>query len=360
MSTRTRNRFGRFALPLLIIFVGLATYTNSFRGAFVFDDDNHIVESTTIRSLWPIKRVVADTNRPVLMLSLAGNYALGRLEPFGYHLVNVVIHLAAGLVLFDLVRRTLTLAPLGTANQQTADRLAFAAVLVWLVHPLTTQSVTYIVQRAESLMGLFYLLTLVCLLRGALAARAWPWYTGAVAACSLGMGTKEVMITAPLVALAYDRIFLAGAWRTVLRRRWAVYLGFLSAAVWLIVTTGHTFARLKDATAGFGMRGITWNEYLGTQGGVILHYLRLTFWPDRLCLDYWWPVADSLCEIALPCAVVASLLAASLVALRDRPTGHRVGPRGRAKRPGRADRSQVATLREAAAVPGASGVAVGE
>ena len=153
MSTRPRNRFGRFALPVLIIFVGVAAYAGSFRGAFVFDDDNHIVESTTIRSLWPVGQVVADTNRPVLMLSLAGNYALGRLDTFGYHLVNLAIHLAAGLALFGLVRRTLLLPTFSTVYQQTADRLAFAAALVWLVHPLTTQSVTYIVQRAEALMG---------------------------------------------------------------------------------------------------------------------------------------------------------------------------------------------------------------
>ena len=319
MSTRPRNRFGRFALPGLIIFVGVAAYAGSFRGAFVFDDDIHIVESTAIRSLWSVGPLLSGSRRPVVMLSLAGNYALGSLDTFGYHLVNLAIHLAAGLALFGLVRRTLTLARLGTADQRTADRLAFAAALVWLVHPLTTQSVTYVIQRSESLMGLFYLLTLVCLLRGALSSRAWAWYTGAVAACWLGMGSKEVMITAPLVALVYDRIFLAGTWRDVFRRRWALYVGFSLAAVWVVADAGRTFSSVAARTAGFGLRGITWHEYLGTQGGVILHYLRLAVWPDRLCLDYWWPVAGSLRETIVPCAVVASLLAASLVALRYRP-----------------------------------------
>ena len=310
-------------LPVLLLLAGGAAYANSLNTPFLLDDHPHIVNNGAIQSLWPPGSLLTSGRRPVAVLSIALNYAVGGLDTFGYHLVNLAIHLAAGLALFSLVRRTLALVPSDAAKEKTAentaDRLAFAVALVWLVHPLTTQSVTYVIQRAESLMGLFYLLTLVCLLRGAQAARSWPWYTAAVAVCWLGMGSKEVMVTAPLVALAYDRIFLADTWRTLFRRRWAVYTGFLIAAVWIVTAAGRTMAAVEARTAGFGMPSATPWKYLTAQAGVILHYLRLAFWPDRLCLDYAWQLPESTAQIVLPGAIVVALLAASLVALRYRP-----------------------------------------
>ena len=240
------------------------------------------------------------------MVSMAVNYYFGQLNVLGYHLVNLAIHLMAGLVLFGLVRRTLQLLPRYTQASGTADYVAFAAALIWLVHPLQTQSVTYIIQRAESMMGLFYLLCLYCTLRGSQASRSWPWYVAAIAACWLGMGTKQVMVTAPVVVLLYDRVFLADGWKEVFRRRWAVYLAFVPAIVWLGFMTVREASRTERAVAGFGMQDLTPLEYLGTQGGVIVHYLRLAVWPDRLCLDYSWPVAESVQTIFLPGARVAA------------------------------------------------------
>ena len=311
-----------WGLCALIVLAGLAAYGNSFTGSFIFDDEGFIVDNDVIPSPWPIRPLVASTgweSRLVVMLSLALNYALGGLDVFGYHLVNLAIHLLAGLTLFGLLRRTLKLVPQYSAEPIAADFLAVAVALIWLVHPLQTQSVTYVIQRTESLMGLFYLVCLYCVLRGSQASRSWPWYVAAVAACWLGMGTKQVMVTAPVVVLLYDRTFLAGSWKEVLRRRWALYLGFVPALVWLGVVTVQAASRAEQAAAGFGMQGITKLQYLGTQGGVILHYLRLAFWPDQLCLDYLWPVAESARAIFLPGAVVAALLVASFIAIRYRP-----------------------------------------
>ena len=106
-----------------------------------------------------------------------------------------------------------------------ATPLALAIALLWAVHPLQTESVTYIVQRAESLVGLFYLLTLYCFIRGAGgSARPVCWYAGSALACLLGMASKEVMVSAPLIVLLYDRAFLAGSFREAWRRRWGLYL----------------------------------------------------------------------------------------------------------------------------------------
>ena len=178
------------------------------------------------------------SGRPVLNLSLALNYAVSGCDVRGYHVTNLAIHLAAALLLFGIVRRTLPrFRGCGGGQQlarlQLATPLALAIALLWAVHPLQTESVTYIVQRAESLMGLFYLLTLYCFLRGAGSARAIFWYAGSVLACLLGMATKEVMVSAPLVVLLYDRTFLAGSFREAWRRRWAYYLAL--AATWLLL-----------------------------------------------------------------------------------------------------------------------------
>src|SRR5208337_2368430 len=102
-------------------------------------------------------------------LSLALNYAVSGFDVRGYHVTNLAIHLAAALLLFGIVRRTATTFQ-GSRPEPTtppaATPIALAVALLWAVHPLQTESVTYVVQRAESLMGLFYLLTLYCFLRG--------------------------------------------------------------------------------------------------------------------------------------------------------------------------------------------------
>src|SRR5437870_3823031 len=113
--------------------------------------------------------------------------------------------------------------PLPARYAEGAPWLAAAVAAIWLVHPLQTERVTYVIQRAEALMGLFFLLTLYFLVRGALSPRRKAWYLAAVLACVLGMGSKEVMSVAPLVALLYDRVFLSSSFKTLIRERWKLY-----------------------------------------------------------------------------------------------------------------------------------------
>ena len=150
--------------PFLAI-AGLTVYANSLAGVFVFDDTEQIVENFAIRQGWPPGRLGP---RFPLSTSLAMNYALGGLEPAGYHAFNIAVHLGAGLALFGLVRRTLRLPSLGNHFARSADGMALAVALVWIVHPLQTQAVTYIVQRCEAMMGLFFLLTLYSYVRARL------------------------------------------------------------------------------------------------------------------------------------------------------------------------------------------------
>ena len=133
------------------------------------------------------------------------------------------------------------------------------------------------------------------------------------------MGSKEVMATMPVVALLLDRCFLARSWRQVFARRWLFYAAFSPGLVWLVWRLLPTFVPNAQAVAGFGIEGMTSWEYLRSQPGVILHYLRLVFAPNAQCFDYMWPVASTFTRIAIPGTIVAGLLAASLFVLFWKP-----------------------------------------
>ncbi|OWY73476.1 hypothetical protein B7486_03800 [cyanobacterium TDX16] len=317
-----------------LAFAVIACYLNSFDGAMLLDD-NLIVAASQTKGSYSFSDAIHSA-RPLVDISFALNHTIGQLEPSGYHAVNLVIHVLATLVLFGLVRRSIALVKnesSGVGDPASNDILrapdstlwtAFSIALLWGVHPIQTESVTYIIQRSESMMGLFYLLMLYCLIRSTTAARQTGWTIATVAACALGMVCKPVMVTAPAAAVLYDRAFLAGNWRDVVRRRGWLHLTL--AATWLILlATGvihGVFAVEPDAdqTVGFSIAGMTPTQYLLTQPGVILHYLGLAIWPDALCLDYQWPVTSSPGEAIWSIAIVIALLVSSVVLYLRRPT----------------------------------------
>jgi Flp pilus assembly protein TadD len=416
-------------IPLMIVVAGIVTYHNSLWGQFIFDDKRVIQDNFRIKQLWPLSETVAGTSRPMVQLSLALNYAMGELNPWGYHLFNLVVHLLAGLTLYGVVKRTLvrlsraselqsfraleTTDIVGQAlrlakssdgepaaggaptlqlmdgtegreqargyNKDTAATLAGIIALIWVVHPLNTQAVTYIIQRGESMMGLFYLITLYCFIRGAntddrrpgiggtcsvtssatgdvvgqahrLAGRVEDepaaggapalqnpeakkprrstaiqssvhspqstvhsrrhsraiWHCAAIAASAAGMLCKEVMVTAPMMVLFYDRLFIAGSWRSMLRQRaWFHLVLFATCAIPLVLSARSL---TEGVSAGFGIKALNPSQFALSQTGVILHYLHLAIWPADLCFDYMWPVADGFWQIVPPLLVIMGLL----------------------------------------------------
>ena len=337
-----RRRWVVPACAGLIALAALGAYHNSFDGSFLLDDIPAILDNPTIERLWPISDALSPpsggytvSGRPLLNLSLAIDYALYRTEPEGldaadpagetsmfmagpggFHITNLTIHILTALTLFGLVRRTLLLDSTPRRWSDSATPVALAAGLLWTVHPLQTESVTYIIQRAESIVALFYLLTLYCVARGATGRPALPWYIAAVAACLLGMASKEVMVSAPLIVLLYDRTFLAGTFREALRRRWRLYASLAATWVllaWLVLSSGG-----RGDTAGFEAGMSPW-AYAGTQVGAIVRYLWLTIWPSDLTFDYGIGLAEGVREILPPALLVAALVGATVIALRSAP-----------------------------------------
>jgi len=296
----------------IVIAAGVATYLNSFDGVFLYDDSKSIVKNPHIHRLWPLSEAMSlplansgatVSGRPILSLSFAINYALFGKEPWGYHLVNLAIHICAGLLLFGVVRQTLSLEQFQERYSKQATWLALAVALLWLVHPLQAESVTYIVQRAESMMGMYFLLTLYCAVRGFQSKRAYLWYTALVFVCALGMGTKEVMVTAPIIILLYDYVFICGSFKAALHRRWCLYVTL--AATWIIPVTQILMTR-KMISADLQI--ISPLKYALTQPGVILYYLKLSIWPSPLVMDYNWPMAKAAGEIVPAGLVIVSML----------------------------------------------------
>lgn len=301
---------------LVILCAGLIAYHNSFNAAFLLDDSTSIVENVSIRQFPPSFSILIHSPRPMLTLTLALSYRMGGLNTWYYHSVNVTIHLLAGLSLYGLARRTLLTAKFQGRFAQSASSLALVATLIWLVHPLQTQCVTYVVQRCEALMGLFFLLTLYCVVRG--SESPWPrwWNAAAFVSCVLSMASKEVAVTLPLVVFLYDRIFLSASVREMVRRRWGLH-GLL-ASIYAIPAAFWMFK--VPVNAGFGLPGITPLKYAMTQPGVILHYLKLSFWPRSLCLDYSdWHLTTTFLRFLPPALGVLALVLASLWALRRIP-----------------------------------------
>jgi tetratricopeptide (TPR) repeat protein len=353
----TAERRTRWLAAAALAIVVALVYGNSLRAPFLFDDIGAVVNNPTLRELTsfavlnPPRDGSTTTGRPIVNLSFALNYALSVENVWSYHLFNIALHALAAITLMGIVRRTLLrerarpvrspLAPRGSpparqaaaasAARRTGDApamtqastIAFFAALVFALHPLQTESVVCIAQRTEVLCGVFYLLTLYGFIRGCerregkTGSAHRRWFGVSVAACLLGMGTKEVMVTAPLLVLLYDRTFVSGTFGGALRSRGAFH-GAL-ACTWiplaLLVAQG---GGSRGASAGFGL-GVTWWTYLLKQADAAVLYLRLSFWPHPLVLDYGTGVAHSFADVWWQGTIVLALLATTVWALVRRP-----------------------------------------
>lgn len=321
----SRRKLWTLLAIFVLVGVGFGAYSNSFSGAFVFDDSIAILMNPAVYRIWPLFEVFGEfsSSRPIVDVSLKINMALasvsqdGKPNELGFHIFNLAVHLLAGLTLFGLVRRTLRTDKLKAVFGKYSSPLALAVALIWLVHPLQTMAVTYIIQRAESMMGLFYLLTLYCAVRSFSSSRPGPWIAASAVACFLGVGCKQVIVTVPLMVLVYDWIFISGTLAKAIRKHRLIYILLFSS--WIPVFLMSINAMFSSDHAGFAMKEVTFENYVASQPGVILHYLRLALWPGGLCLDYLWLPAKTMSDILPPMFIVALLLIGCVLGLKYRP-----------------------------------------
>ena len=203
-----------FLFIITILIAGIIAYSNSFDCSFHFDDSNVFQSSVTIGSASIGDWLRLFPARPIGILTFAINYNIHKLDLWGYHLVNLIIHLTNAFLVWWLTWLTLSTPVMkDTPISKHKTMVAFLTGMLFVTHPLATQSVTYLVQRFASLATLFYLLSLILFVQGKL----WsgdrdniPWFLfgGSIACAVLGMLTKEIVFTLPFAILLYDYCFL--------------------------------------------------------------------------------------------------------------------------------------------------------
>jgi len=315
----------RVAVQALIVvsflLLGLIIYSNTFHSSFQFDDETHIEENAHIRLTQLSWEKLADVfkgpskARPVPMFSLALNYYFGRYDVVGYHLVNILIHVVNATLLYLLLRATLRLSPAPLSN---ASWVAFFSALLWFVHPVQTQSVTYIVQRINSMAALFYVLSLLLYVRGRTLQRQkaksqqrqkaagrfqelcpppYLCFASSVLSGLLAMASKEISFTLPFFVLLYEWYFFQDLSWPWLRRSlpWMLFACIPVAVLLVVHFGGHP---LQPFTVWYGDWFFTMSQRVMTELRVVLHYVSLLFYPhpSRLNLDYDFPLSYSLFE----------------------------------------------------------------
>ncbi len=299
-----------------IVLACVAAYSNSFAAPMIFDDLTSIRDNPGLRSLWPLSTPLIPPpgttlqGRPIASLSFALDHAAHGQALWGYHLVNLLVHLAAALTLFGVIRRTLELPGAGVRLRHGSLGVAWGASLLWAAHPLNTEAVTYIVQRTESLASLFYLLAMYGSVRALRSPRPVLWGALACGACSLAMSTKEIAVSLPIAVVWFDRVFVYHDWRRQWRRRRWLYVGL--AWGWIVLATLLVSSGDRQGSAGFSA-GMSWVDYALTQCVAIPHYLRLVLWPWPLVFDYGLNTIDD--HATLVWGIVMTALLALLTLL---------------------------------------------
>ncbi len=290
MSTSRRTAYG----ATIVVAAGIIAYANGLTGTFVgYNAQRSLVDNAAIRSLTPLSRALglhligdaarADggtlVRRPITSLSFALNYVVSGPDARWFQATNIAIHLACGLLLFGLVRRTLGASSSGETPSAEHTGAAASIAALWVVHPLTTESVTYVIQRAESLAAMFALATLYASCRFFADPRRFTWATVAVGTCAAGMATKENAAIVPVLVWLYGALFF----RThFLPRSHAVrwFLGGL-AITWLIPII-LVLLTLDDVAVDFRTERMA--SYFLAQPRVLLEYVHLALWPSELHL----------------------------------------------------------------------------
>ncbi len=282
-----------------------AVYCPSLNSPFIFDDSTSVTDNSSIVRLWPLIGDSEDrgplnppadlptSGRPLVNLSLAINYSFGQWNPVGYHVFNLIVHVLSAFLLMAIVRRTLCLDYFAGRFVQSSAPLAFFVALLWALHPLQTETVVYVTQRTELMVGFFYLATLYCSLRYWAAdsgAGRNTWLALAITACLAGMACKEVMVSAPVIVLLFERTFIRGSLRRAMQKSWPLYVGlFLSWG--LLLYLNYNAPRAESAGFHFRVPGYAW---WFTQTKVLLMYLKLTVWPSPLSIHYEMPYLETL------------------------------------------------------------------
>ncbi len=325
-----RGKSQLVGLALMAVLVAII-YWPGLNGEWFLDDFGNIHENANVHAhslSWDeLKNAVHGRDighqridRPVAYLTLAANYALGGTDPYGYHIVNIAIHLLTAIVLYLLVRTTLNLPKLSGRFGTSAHAIALLSALLWAVHPIQVTAVTYVIQRMAAMAALFSLSALLCFVRGSIAmafTRKAVWYFPALLLGLLAFWSKQNAVMLPVSIALYAWVFLSPESDDRARkRRWL----WMAAAVVLVVIVAGANINIDTLLDGYKERPFTLAERVLTQFRVFWFYLWLLVYPisSQYTLLHDFPLSTGVMAPWTTGPAIIMLLIVAMIAVRSR------------------------------------------
>jgi tetratricopeptide (TPR) repeat protein len=296
------SRYEILFLSLLSLLI-FCIYSNTLEAPFVFDDYANIQNNSSIRlNTFTIEEIIRAgfksyiPSRPIANISFALNYYFNKYNTTGYHVVNILIHIITGIFLYLFLKTTLQL-PLLRFKSTTPVWIASFTVLIWIVHPLHTQSVTYIVQRMNSLAAMFYILSMLLYVKARLTSdtrQRWVLYAGCTLSGLLALGSKEIALTLPFFFLLYEWYFFRDLCLVWFKR---YFFSFAGVVVFLVLAALAYMGTdtLHNILFPAGDFDFTLTQRVLTEFRVVMVYLKLLLFPhpSQLNIDYDFPLSRS-------------------------------------------------------------------
>jgi len=290
---------GKLFSIIIISCLGIIVYSNTFYCSFHFGDIPFIVNNPSIRNIHNLFKIWEFFPcRFVTFLTLALNYHFSQLNVFGYHLFNLIVHLTTAILVWWFVLLTLSTPAMKEQKiTQHADLIALFAGLIFVSHPVQTEAVTYIWQRAASMATMFYLASLCFYVRSRLLQNGTFYYICSLIMAIMAMFSKETAMTLPLIVFLYEITFIKGKGSL----NWRYLLPFLFAIFIIPLVTLLNHSEKVDYIQGSVVvhGGLNATQYFLTEFRVMLTYVRLAFLPLDQNLDYDYPIIRNIFELPL-------------------------------------------------------------
>lgn len=337
-NSRTITLLTVVGIPIALVIATVVAYLPSLWYAFQFDDEPSILRFYAIR-FKGLGDLFFTTSRWVSFWLNTIHYKLGQFKPFVYRRTNLIFHCASGILVYALILSLLRLRPKDSRLHAYAHIIAGITSAFFLLHPIQTQTVSYVIQgQLEGLSALFCLAVLLCFVWCSQSAnkRLQTLITFAIfCLCIIACGTKEITIVLPILALLIDWFFIAhGSWSALKSRWWLhaiIATTIIGCYVWLLgkkffinvlslnVECTSNVGNMLTETVG---QKITPWPFFISQFKVILHYLLMFLWPLDMCVDYDWKLCTSLTDIdcVLPLIAIMVIFASIAYALRNNRT----------------------------------------
>ncbi|MFN7993004.1 MAG: tetratricopeptide repeat protein [Bryobacteraceae bacterium] len=291
------------AIAIAALYVVFQVYSPALGGPFVFDDNDLPYRLSSFSS--DLRSWISGV-RPLLMFTYWLNFQVSK-EPFGYHAVNVFLHVLNGFLLYFIIRKLLVLQP-GETPARNDGLIAGFAASAFLLHPVQTEAVSYIASRSECLSVLFFFAAFAAFLYRGSQAISWRAGIGVLALFAAALATKEHTLTLAGLLVLTDYYWNPGFSFAGIRRNWRIYLPVVAVSLGGLAFVGRILERASSA--GFRIKEFTWYQFFFTQCRAFFVYLRLFLFPAGQNIDYDYPISRTLVDRGAILGLIAILVLA--------------------------------------------------